>query len=100
MEDNKALIARCNSAHRGDPVAAEGPGAARLTDLCGWWLSRCPSDGSAVRPCWCLPAAAEEGRVMGHRLAVVVAVAAVLGGLGVAAGAREAPSGTGRYIVC
>ncbi len=37
---------------------------------------------------------------MRHRLAVVVAVAAVLGGLGVAAGARQAPSGTGRYIVC
>ncbi len=36
---------------------------------------------------------------MRHRLVVVVAVSVVLGAVGVAAGAREAPSRTGRYIV-
>jgi len=36
---------------------------------------------------------------MRHRLVVVVAVSVVLGAVGDAAGAREAPSRTGRYIV-
>jgi subtilisin len=36
---------------------------------------------------------------MRHRLAVVVAVVVVLGAVGVAAGAMETPSGSGRYIV-
>src|SRR6266508_3802687 len=81
------------------PLPPPVPDAARLTGLCGWWLSCCPSDGSGVRGCSWLPAAAEEGRVMRHRLVVVVAVSVVLGAVGVAAGARDAPSRTGRYIV-